>query len=222
MFSLQHAQTDEAFLKLNSQLEEVTLLLRSLIKPTEEGAANAATPLTAESVTEDNFIVTRRRIKAETETRPRRAALPKNDKFTFMRQVEVDLKERSKARLEREHVAQKFRKLGNAAYRDANYEHAIQMYSQGIENIEDSPILYINRALCFIKLTQFKRGIIDCDYVLNKLDEKNLRAWLYRAMAYRGLNDEANFENCIKYARKYHSKQLEYIANFLLKLKQLE
>jgi len=32
------------------------------------------------------------------------------DRFTFMRQVEVDQDERSKARLERERVAQHFRK----------------------------------------------------------------------------------------------------------------
>lgn len=67
---------------------------------------------------------------------------------------------------------------------------------------------------------KFKRGIIDCDFVLNKLDEKNLRAWLYRAMAYRSLNDEANYLNCIKYVRKYHSKQMEFIDSFVEKIEK--
>lgn len=66
----------------------------------------------------------------------------------------------------------------------------------------------------------FNRGIIDCDFVLNKLDEKNLRAWLYRALAYKNLNDEANYLNCIKYVRKYHSKQLEFIDSFVEKIEK--
>lgn len=70
------------------------------------------------------------------------------------------------------------------------------------------------------RMGKFKRGIIDCDFVLNKLDEKNLRAWLYRAMAYKGLNDEPNYLNCIKYVRKYHSKQVEFIDSFVEKIEK--
>lgn len=39
------------------------------------------------------------------------------DRLTFMRQVEVDQAERSKARLERERVAQKFRKYVTHEYK---------------------------------------------------------------------------------------------------------
>ncbi|XP_051862537.1 tetratricopeptide repeat protein 12 [Drosophila albomicans] len=211
MYSLQHPQIDESFLQLNSKVEEVTTLLRSMIKPSEEEveAATLKKETTAGGVTDDNFMVTKR---------PSDTSI-NNDRFTFMRQVEVDQDERSKARLERERVAQNFRKLGNANYRQEKYENAIAMYSEAIENIKDSPVLYINRALCFIKLGNFKRAIIDCDFVLNKLDEKNLRSWLYRAMAYKSLNDEANYENCIKYVRKYHSKQMEFIDTFIEKMK---
>ncbi|KAH8393835.1 hypothetical protein KR215_001896 [Drosophila sulfurigaster] len=210
MYSLQHPQIDESFLQLNSKVEEVTTLLRSMIKPSEEEveATTLKNETTADGVTDDNFMVTKR---------PSDTSI-NNDRFTFMRQVEVDQDERSKARLERERVAQNFRKLGNANYRQEKYENAIAMYSEAIENIKDSPVLYINRALCFIKLGNFKRAIIDCDFVLNKLDEKNLRSWLYRAMAYKSLNDEANYENCIKYVRKYHSKQMEFIDTFIEKM----
>ncbi|TDG52014.1 hypothetical protein AWZ03_001684 [Drosophila navojoa] len=113
-------------------------------------------------------------------------------------------------------------RLGNANYRQGNYENAVRMYSQALENIKDSPILYINRSLSYIKLSQFKRAIIDCDFVLNKLDEKNMRAWLYRAMAYKGLNDEASYDNCIRYVRKYHSKQLEFIDSFIEKMNNMQ
>ncbi|KAH8312769.1 hypothetical protein KR044_012828 [Drosophila immigrans] len=210
MYSLQHPQIDESFLQLDSKVDEVTSLLRSMIKPSEDDVeAVSVKETTAESVTDDNFMVTNRK-DAKCQL--------KSDRFTFMRQVEIDQDERCKARLERERVAQNFRKLGNAHYRHEKYENAIEMYSQAIDNIKDSPILYINRALCFIKLGDFNRAIIDCDFVLNKLDEKYLRAWLYRAMAYKSLNDEAKYDNCIKYVRKYHSKQLEFIDSFIEKM----
>lgn len=58
---------------------------------------------------------------------------------------------------------------------------------------------------------------MDCDYVLNKLEEKNLRSWLYRAAAYKRNGDEKNFENSIKLARKNNPKKSEYIDGFLEK-----
>ncbi|XP_034663176.1 sperm-associated antigen 1A [Drosophila subobscura] len=233
MFSLLHPQTDESFLDTESTVEDVIRLLQSLQKPKEAGEEEeeaVEVDLTGESVTEDNFMVTERQKPLKKVPIPLKTILKSQkkkadptdvnkDRFTFMRQVEVDHDECSKARLERERVAQNFRKLGNSEYRQGNYTTAMRLYSEAMENIKDSHILYINRALCFIKSGRFKRAIVDCDFVLNKLDEKNLRAWLYRAMAYKGLNDEANFENCVRYARKFNSKQMEFIDGFLEKLK---
>ncbi|XP_037730691.1 tetratricopeptide repeat protein 12 [Drosophila subpulchrella] len=235
MYSLQHPQIDERFLDSESTVEEVVKLLENLQVPKddEDDQQDKVEKDTKPSiVTEENFIITARTnatpvISATKDTASRDKSKPRTfsrldrskDRYPFMRQVEMDLDQRSKARLERERVAQNFRKLGNAEYRKGDYESAMQMYTEAIENIRDSHILYINRALCFIKSGKFKRGIVDCDFVLNKLDEKNLRAWMYRAMAYKGLNDESNFENCVKYARKFNSKQMEFIDDFLEKLK---
>ncbi|EDV48073.1 tetratricopeptide repeat protein 12 [Drosophila erecta] len=233
MYSLQHPQIDECFLDSESTVEEVVKLLESLQVPNEEEAASrekAERSPESANITEESFIITERKtpipvisapISSKEKLKPRTFIRidRSKDRFPFMRQVEMDLDQRSKARLERERVAENFRKLGNAEYRKGNYEAAMNMYTEAIENIRDSHILYINRALCFIKSGKFKRGIVDCDFVLNKLDEKNLRAWMYRAMAYKGLNDESNFENCVKYARKFNSKQMEFIDDFLEKLK---
>ncbi|XP_052857891.1 tetratricopeptide repeat protein 12 isoform X1 [Drosophila gunungcola] len=235
MYSLQHPQNDERFLDSESKVEEVVKLLESLRVPKEEeeeGHETVEKDPKPTIVTEEDFIITERKnsiieITEPKDNVPREKLKPRTfnrldrsrDRFPFMRQVEMDLDQRSKARLERERVAQNFRKLGNAEYRKGNYETAMHMYTEAIENIRDSHILYINRALCFIKSGKFKRGIVDCDFVLNKLDEKNLRAWMYRAMAYKGLKDEPNFENCVKYARKFNSKQMEFIDDFLEKLK---
>ncbi|XP_017084028.2 tetratricopeptide repeat protein 12 [Drosophila eugracilis] len=218
MYSLQHPQIDESFLDSESTVEEVVRLLENLQVPKEEddeGQQKVEKSPKTMKMTEENFIITERKNSSTVITAPednvsKERSRPRTfkrfdrtkDRFPFMRQVEMDLDQRSKARLERERVAQNFRKLGNAEYRKGNYEAAMHMYTEAIENIRDSYILYINRALCFIKSGKFKRGIVDCDFVLNKLDEKNLRAWMYRAMAYKGLKDESNFENCVKYAQQ--------------------
>ncbi|XP_043655717.1 tetratricopeptide repeat protein 12 [Drosophila teissieri] len=233
MYSLQHPQINECFLDSESTVEEVVKLLENLRVPNEEEAEiqekTEHGPKIA-NIIDESFIITERKtptlvisapISFKEKSKPRTFTRIDRgkDRFPFMRQVEMDLDQRSKARLERERVAQNFRKLGNADYRKGNYETAVKMYTEAIENIRDSHILYINRALCFIKSGKFKQGIVDCDFVLNKLDEKNLRAWMYRAMAYKGLNDESNFENCVKYARKFNSKQMDFIDDFLKKLK---
>lgn len=105
--------------------------------------------------------------------------------------------------------------MGNQAFRSGEYEKAVSMYSKAIDQVRDSPILYNNRALSFIHLSLHKRAIIDCDFVLNKLDEKNLRAWLYRAKAYYHLDDTRLYEKSISEAKKHHPKDIEYIEKIV-------
>lgn len=68
--------------------------------PTEEEKTSA-------DVTNDNFMVTQRSNRTETKENPVNKS---GNRFPFMRQVEVEQSERSKARLERERIAQNFRK----------------------------------------------------------------------------------------------------------------
>lgn len=105
--------------------------------------------------------------------------------------------------------------MGNKAFRNCENEKAVSMYSKAIDQVRDSPILYNNRALSYIRLSLFKRAIIDCDFVLNKLDEKNIRSWLYRAKAYYLLQDQRNYEKCILEARKHHPKEINYITKII-------
>ena len=50
-------------------------------------------------------------------------------------------------------------------------------------------------------------------------DEKNLRSWMYRASAYLRLNDELNYDTSIKFAKKNNSKDIQYIEEFIQKLR---
>lgn len=57
----------------------------------------------------------------------------------------------------------------------------------------------------------YKKAVIDSDFVLQKLDEKNIRSWLYRAKSYLLLGENRDFEKSINEAKKNNPKQLEFI-----------
>uniref|UniRef100_A0A182MTZ7 Uncharacterized protein n=1 Tax=Anopheles culicifacies TaxID=139723 RepID=A0A182MTZ7_9DIPT len=136
---------------------------------------------------------------------------PMQDKYAFMAEIERDAARRAAERREREQVAQGLRRAGNRAYRRGQYEQAISMYSKAIDQIRDSPILYNNRALAYIQIQLYKRAIIDCDFVLSKLDEKNLRSWVFRAQGYYRLGEMKAYEKSIAEARKHNPRELPYI-----------
>lgn len=137
------------------------------------------------------------------------------DQAAFMAVVESDANKRFRERKEREKIAQGLRKAGNQAFRNGEFEAAVNFYSKAIDSVRDSPILYNNRALSYIRLDLHKRAIIDCDFVLDKLDEKNLRAWLYRAKGYYCLGDYRNYERSICEAKKLNPKDLEFIEEIV-------
>lgn len=62
-------------------------------------------------------------------------------------------------------------------------------------------------------MNNYKRAIIDCDYVINKLDERNLNAWLFRAKGYYNLGIASEYEKSIAEAKKNHPKKLAYITD---------
>lgn len=72
-------------------------------------------------------------------------------KMAFMAEMQRDADRRAKERRERESVAQNLRKLGNQSFRKGEYERAINMYTKALDQIKDSPVLYNNRALAYIR-----------------------------------------------------------------------
>lgn len=61
------------------------------------------------------------------------------------------------------------------------------------------------------RLGLYKKAVIDTNYVLQKLDEKNLRSWLYRAKSYYLLEEMRDFEKAINEAKKNNPKDLDLI-----------
>lgn len=132
-------------------------------------------------------------------------------KTAFMASVERDAARRTKERKERESIAQNLRKLGNQAFHSDEYEKAINLYTKALDQVKDNYVVYNNRAFTYIRMGLYKRAIIDCDFVIQKLDEKNLRSWLYRASAYYALGEMRDCDKSINEAKKNNPKELEYI-----------
>lgn len=62
---------------------------------------------------------------------------------------------------------------------------------------------------------------MDADFVLQKLDEKNLRAWLYRGNGYYLLGETSDFEKSIIEAKKGNPKESQYIEQVVNAIKQM-
>lgn len=157
-------------------------------------------------VTQDRTVINKKSFDDEEDGGP--ASM---EQGAFMAAMEADAAKRFRERKEREKIAQGLRKAGNQAFRNGDFEAAVNFYSKAIDTVRDSPILYNNRALTYIRLGLFKRAIIDCDFVLDKLDDKNLRAWLYRAKGYYGLGEMRNYERSVAEAKKLNPKDIEYV-----------
>ncbi|XP_055708360.1 tetratricopeptide repeat protein 12 [Phlebotomus papatasi] len=217
------AKEDEEFGAFESKVDEVMNILKFMssddIQDQQVGISMADRYLGndkkhLDSVNIDNFIVKVKedRTVINNTTNEETSAIAQ-DKHAFMASMEKDAGRRYAERKERESLAQNLRKLGNAAFRKEEYEKAISMYSKAIDQVRDSPILYNNRALCYMRVGLYKRAIIDCDFVINKLDEKNLRSWLYRAKSYYHLGETRNYEKSISEAKKNNPKDLPFIED---------
>ncbi|EDV49046.1 tetratricopeptide repeat protein 12 [Drosophila erecta] len=219
----QHPASDESFLhEKPTKVEDVIEYLEAIenANKTDASKKREKSMVTMEDV---KCIVTKRNASSTTSFRrvkAKRVSINTNQ-FTFMRQIDLEPDDRVLAREQREDVAETFRRMGNREYRKLNFTLAREYYTKGIQYIKDSPVLYVNRGLCCIKLREFKLGIIDCDYVLTNIDEKYLRAWLYRAAAYKRLNDEANFEYSVDRARRFNRSEAEFVDEFLDKMRSL-
>lgn len=161
---MSHQFDDEEFKSFETKVDSVMKILEKLNASDKEDQENGMVSADQylhgkikdlENLNEDTFIVN---VKQD-RTVINKAALeddedegPKTlDQYTFMKQLESDAKKRAAVKKEREQIAQNFRKMGNEAFRKQEYEKAINLYTKAIDHVKDSPILYNNRALCYIK-----------------------------------------------------------------------
>ncbi|XP_055324903.1 tetratricopeptide repeat protein 12 isoform X2 [Sitodiplosis mosellana] len=201
------------FRQFENKIDEVLYLLKGM-NNCDRKHSTAALDLGKDKLSADDFVVkiTENRTVINKEAKVENFNEKEQmEKLAFMQEVERDAARRAEERKEREAVAQNLRKMGNEAFRNGEYEKAIGMYSKAIDQVKDSPVLYNNRALAYIRLGLYKKAVIDADFVLQKLDEKNVRSWLYRAKSYYLLGERRDFEKSVNEAKKNNPKGLDFI-----------
>ncbi|KAK7482484.1 hypothetical protein BaRGS_00026301 [Batillaria attramentaria] len=108
------------------------------------------------------------------------------DQKAFMAALEADAKERSEKRRMREKEAQIIKELGNQAFKEHNFEKALEYYNQAIEKVRDNCVLYTNRAQTHIKLGQYQEALRDCDWAL-RASPQYIKAYVHMGRAHLAL-----------------------------------
>ena len=134
-----------------------------------------------------------------------------------MRTVEKDAKERADSRKISNERADTFKRIGNGAFKEENYEKAVTYYSKAIEQRKDSSVLWNNRALSYIHLGLFEKALADFEWAL-KVSDTNLKALLNSAKCYKHLGNQIKCKEYIQLARErnpHFNKFIDGILNVL-------
>ncbi|XP_008063891.1 tetratricopeptide repeat protein 12 isoform X2 [Carlito syrichta] len=113
----------------------------------------------------------------------------------FLASVEKDAKERAKRRRENRVLADALREKGNQAFMEGDYETAVLHYSEGLAKLKDMKVLYTNRAQAYIKLGDYEKALVDCDWAL-KCDEKCTKAYFHMGKAHLALKNYSVSREC--------------------------
>ncbi|OCT77005.1 hypothetical protein XELAEV_18032208mg [Xenopus laevis] len=119
-----------------------------------------------------------------------------------------------------EETLQALKTEGNEHVKKGQYREAEKKYSECLKINAEECTLYTNRALCYLKLSEYDEARNDCECALQR-DALNIKALYRRAQAYKGLED---YQSCANDLRKVISvdasiaeakKLLDEIAPFL-------
>lgn len=81
-----------------------------------------------------------------------------------------------------------FKENGNQQVKNQKFELAVQCYSKAIQIYNKDPAYFCNRALCYLKLNQFKECVDDCTIAIT-MDPKLNKAYYRRMQSYESLGE---------------------------------
>ncbi|XP_001600918.1 tetratricopeptide repeat protein 12-like isoform X1 [Nasonia vitripennis] len=131
----------------------------------------------------------------------------------FKRSVERDAAARAEDRKARNERAETYKRIGNGAFKESDYEKAVTYFSKALEQRRDSAVLWNNRALSYMRLGLFEKALLDCNWAL-KVNEANIKALLNSAKCHKSLGNEEQCRNFIQLARERNPKFQSYISEF--------
>nr|XP_045226948.1 tetratricopeptide repeat protein 12 isoform X4 [Macaca fascicularis] len=132
----------------------------------------------------------------------------------FLASVEKDAKERAKRRRENKVLADALKDKGNEAFAEGNYETAILHYSEGLEKLKDVKVLYTNRAQAYMKLKNYEKALVDCEWAL-KCDEKCTKAYFHMGKANLALKNYSVSRECYKKILEINPKLQTQVKDYL-------
>nr|XP_019608904.1 PREDICTED: tetratricopeptide repeat protein 12 isoform X2 [Rhinolophus sinicus] len=132
----------------------------------------------------------------------------------FLAFVEKDAKERAKRRRENRALADALKEKGNEAFVRGDYEAAILCYSEGLEKLKDVKVLYTNRAQAYIKLGDYEKALVDCDWAL-KCDEKCIKAYFHMGKAHLALKNYSVSRECFQKILEINPQLQKQVKDYL-------
>nr|XP_039327224.1 tetratricopeptide repeat protein 12 isoform X2 [Saimiri boliviensis boliviensis] len=136
------------------------------------------------------------------------------DSEAFLASVEKDAKERAKRRRENKVLADALKEKGNEAFAKGDYETAILRYSEGLEKLKDMKVLYTNRAQAYMKLEDYEKALVDCEWAL-KCDEKCTKAYFHMGKANLALKNYSVSRECYKKILEINPKLQTQVKDYL-------
>uniref|UniRef100_A0A2I3RQ04 Tetratricopeptide repeat protein 12 n=1 Tax=Pan troglodytes TaxID=9598 RepID=A0A2I3RQ04_PANTR len=138
----------------------------------------------------------------------------------FLASVEKDAKERAKRRRENKVLADALKEKGNEAFAEGNYETAILRYSEGLEKLKDMKVLYTNRAQAYMKLEDYEKALVDCEWALKSFsfmqcDEKCTKAYFHMGKANLALKNYSVSRECYKKILEINPKLQTQVKGYL-------
>ncbi|XP_043851128.1 tetratricopeptide repeat protein 12 isoform X2 [Dromiciops gliroides] len=139
----------------------------------------------------------------------------------FMEVLEKDARERAKRRKENKSLANALKEKGNEAFLKGDYGTAVQHYSEGLKKLKDMKVLYTNRAQAYIKLEEYEKALVDCEWAL-KCDENSTKAYFHMGKAHLALKNYSMSRQCYQKILEINPKLQTQVKDSLNKVDQRE
>ncbi|XP_074160328.1 tetratricopeptide repeat protein 12 isoform X2 [Sminthopsis crassicaudata] len=144
-----------------------------------------------------------------------------DDTDGFMKILENDARERAKRRKENKSLANAFKEKGNEAFLKGDYEMAVHYYTEGLKKLKDMKVLYTNRAQAYMKLEEYEKALVDCEWAL-KCDENSTKAYFHMGKAHLALKNYSMARQCYQKILEINPKLQVQVKDSLNKVDQKE
>ncbi|CAG4991586.1 unnamed protein product [Parnassius apollo] len=222
-------ELNEEWSNFMKRIGEVSNIIKDLASGDKE-RADAATVLAdqyleGKVITDDKIVM---KLKDDRTIINKNAfeSLQKNDtgeicKDAWMAEMSKDAEKRAEDRKIRREKADTLNTQAIKAFRRGEYDKALSCYNRALEHVKDNPMLYCDRALTNIKLGNYQKVFKDCDWAL-RINEKSFKARLYKAKAYKELEETDEFEKCKREIEEMFPQHHDLIKYFLEKEENIE